>query len=155
MTPEELRTTTAAQTLTAHLRTKGLRCTIERYMVLQTALAMKGHFTTEELAGRLSADGYRVALATVYSTLPLLIECSFIRPLFVAGGVRLYETCIAGHHHLVCNVCGKIKDVRDSALDEHLRAKRYSAFTPQQFSITAFGICSACARKARKNKKEK
>ncbi len=157
MKADETLRSTAARQLTDYLRRSGRRCTPERYMVLASAEAMKGHFSVDELCVRLADDARRVAKGTVYSTLELLVECGLARRLSVAGATR-YEFALVSHHHLVCTRCGKIKDVRDSGLDEALRARRYSAFTPSAFSLVVYGICSACARKARRadsvNKKQ-
>lgn len=118
-------------------------------MVLASAEDMKGHFSVDELCARLNEDSRHVARGTVYSTMELLVECGLVRRLSVAGTTR-YEFAAVSHHHLVCTRCGKIKDVRDTVLDDALRARRYSAFTPSAFTLVVYGICSACARKARR-----
>lgn len=156
MTSDEIKETAGGRILTDFLRRTGRRCTPERYMVLATAEGMQGHFTVEELGAALDADGRRVAIATVYSTLQLLVECALVRRLRLDDGSAVrYELTEANHHHLLCTRCGKIKDVRDPALEELLKTRRYSAFTPAYFALSVYGICSACARKARKNKQQK
>lgn len=158
MTFENIRNTPSAKMLAEYLRSNGKRCTPERYMVLASAEGMTGHFTVDELCARLEADNRRVAVATVYSTLQILAECGLVRRLRIDDDAMRYEVTPGNHHHLVCMRCGKIKDMRDPLLDEQLRSRRFSAFVPVQFSLSVYGICSACARKARmlekKNKKQ-
>lgn len=155
MISDHIKDTPSAQILSEYLRRMHRRCTPERYMVLASAESLAGHFTVEELCERLSADNRRVATATVYSSLQLLAECGLVRRLRLDDGVMRYEVEPGNHHHLICTRCGKIKDVRDSSLDDYLRGRRYSAFTPSQFSLSVYGICSACMRKARKSDKSK
>lgn len=125
-------------------------------MVLEDALAVSGHFTAEELAKRMLDGGRRVALATVYSSLQLMVECGILHVLRLESGPVRYEAAQSGHLHLVCTSCGKIKDMRDATIAaDLLRGSRYAAFSPHHFEVSVYGICSSCVRKARRNKKKK
>ena len=150
MTVEQLKTGATAQVLTDYLLRTRRRRTPERYMVLASAEAMPGHFTVDELSQKLMAEGNHVATATIYSSLQILVDCGLMRRVRIADGAARYEMMPAEHQHLICTVCGKIKDVRDNELDKMLRARRYATFTPSYFSVTVYGICSSCARKARR-----
>lgn len=151
MTADEIKDTPSAQVLSEYLRRTRRRCTTERYMVLASAEDMRGHFTVEELRSQLLASGRHVATATVYSTLQILVDCGLLRRLRLVDGAMRYEAASpASHHHLLCLRCGKIKDVREPAIEEMLKNRRYPSFTPAYFALTVYGVCSACARKARK-----
>ncbi len=142
---------TSPQILEEYLRSHGKRCTPERFMILDSAQGMTGHFTAESLCERLLSEGKRVAVATVYSTLQLLVDCGLVRRLRINDGqATLYETAQGNHLHLICNRCGKIKDVRDTVLAELLSNRRFTAFTPTGYCLSVYGVCSACARKGRK-----
>lgn len=151
LTPEdEIKTSASGQLLSQYLRRSRRRCTPERYMVLSAAEAIPGHFTIESLTKMLSDSGRHVALATVYNTVQLLVDCGLLRRLRLSNDTAArYEVTTANHHHLLCTRCGKIKDVSDPALEELLKTRRFSAFTPESFALSVYGICSACARKAR------
>lgn len=154
MTADEIKDRASAQVLSEYLRRTHRRCTTERYMVLASAEAMSGHFTVEDLSAHLQANGRRVATATVYSSLQILVDCGLLRRLRLDDGAMRYEAASpTNHHHLLCIRCGKIKDVREPAIEEMLKSRRYSAFTPAYFALTVYGVCSACARKARKKQK--
>ena len=56
-----------------YLRKQGLKMTEQRRVMLKTALAHQGHFTSEDVHARLRAEGYsQISLATVYRTMKLL-----------------------------------------------------------------------------------
>lgn len=155
MTVEQLKTGSSAQILSDYLLRTHRRRTPERYMVLASAAEMPGHFTVEELSERLDSDGNRVATATIYSSLQILVDCGLLRRLRFDDGATRFEMMPSDHHHLICTRCGKIKDVRDNELGSMLRARRYSTFTPSYYTITVYGICSTCARKARRGTADK
>lgn len=120
-------------------------------MVLSCAETMKGHFTTEDVAKHLQAVNNNVALATVYSTLDLLVNCGILIARHFDSGVTYYEKASTPHMHLVCTACGKIRDLRDSGIDAIVANRRFSSFTPTRYAMTVYGLCGACAR-ADKNK---
>lgn len=155
MTTSHIKDSPSAQTLSEYLQRTHRRCTTERYMVLASVEGMSGHFTVEELRARLLSDGRRVATATVYSTLQLLAECGLVRRLRFDDDAMRYEMAPGNHHHLVCLRCGKIRDVRDAALEALLQGRRYASFTPAHFALSVYGLCSTCARKKRMPAKKK
>lgn len=140
---------------TDYLLRTSRRRTPERFMVLKCACQCQGHFTAEELCMNLSETGSRVATATVYSTLQLLSECGLVLMHRFGDGPARYEFSPGPHLHLVCNSCGKIKEVHDADLEILLLQRKYRAFSPASFSLSVFGLCSACARKNRKISKAK
>ncbi len=143
-----------------YLRSSGRRSTPERKAVLERVLAMPGHFSAEKLRESLYASGYPVSAATIYSTLELLVDCGLAaRHRFARGASEcmLYERITlgqraSGHHHLVCTACGKITEMRDPELTAMIKAKRFTAFEAQYFSLNIYGICGACKRKQRRRK---
>ena len=155
MAADDIKESASAQILADFLRRTRRRCTPERFMVLASAESMPGHFTVEELSAHLNANGRRVATATVYSSLQLLVDCGLLRRLRLDDSAMRYEATPSNHYHLLCLRCGKIKDIRDPQLEELLKGRRFSAFSPAYFALSVYGICSTCARKARKREREK
>lgn len=132
-----------------YLSRTGRRRTQERTMILECAVGISGHFTAEDIVERLTAARRPVAVATVYSTLQLLTECGLVSRHRFDDGATRYECKGSSHMHLVCSKCGKIKDVRDGTLDTLIRNRRFSAFTPESFELTVYGVCSACTKAAK------
>lgn len=154
MTAFTIPPTASAKTFAAYLRATRRRCTAERFMVLEAAERIKGHFTVADVSEVLQTEGIHVARATVYATIDCLVDCGLLRPLHIDASPVRYEASPSSHNHLVCLQCGKVKDMHDRELEDMLRSRRYSAFRPSYFTLSVFGICSACARRRRKAEKE-
>ncbi len=131
------------------------RHTPERDLVLGKALEWNKHFSIDELYQALSESGTMVSRATVYNTVELLCEAQILRRIHVdlrrVRYERLEKTNLI---HLVCNECGKIKEVRDNDLNAHMNARSFTAFHSSYFTICVYGICNTCARKKKKNRKQ-
>lgn len=155
MTAITIPPTASAKTFAEFLQRTGRRCTPERFMILEAIESLTGHFMVKEVCRILADQSRHVALATVYSTVQSLVDCGLVRRLHIDDGAVRYEVSPTSHHHLVCTRCGKIKDVHDTTLEDVLRARRYSAFTPAYFSLSVYGVCSSCARKARQTDSKK
>ncbi len=133
------------------------RRTAERYAILDRAMRAVGHFSVEALCDTLRDEDYHVSTTTVYSTLELLVDCGLVirhrfndrRSLYEKAPVSQGAQC---HHHLICTVCGKIKEMRDPELTQLIEAKRFPAFTPAYFALNIYGTCSACTRRKRRKK---
>lgn len=154
MNVESHKNSGASQILSEYLERTHRRRTPERFTILSAAESLKGHFSVERLCRVLEKDGERIARATVYNTVEMFLEAGILASRCFDGSTTVYELAGEAHHHLVCSKCGRVKDVRDPALDEYLRTRRYSAFTPAQFSLTVHGVCSACARRAKAGTKK-
>lgn len=129
-----------------------MRCTPERYAILSAVEGLVGRFGVEDIIERLSQSNYHVAMATVHYTLNLLTDCGIVRRFVVERGRYSYELAEPGqsggrHVHLVCNVCGKIKSVRDAELARSIAARSWTGFSPADYTLTITGVCSACRRK--------
>ncbi len=142
------------RTLTAFLQRTRRRRTPERYMVLDCIADGDAHFSADSLCTRLAEAGQHVSLGTVYNTIGLLMECGLVTEHNFGDGRRVFELAPTGHYHLVCTGCGKVKEVPDTALEALVAGRHYASFTPQRFSLTVFGICSRCARRTKKSKKQ-
>lgn len=149
MTGEKHKQDFALQKLTEYLARTCHRNTPERLEILEAARTLTSGFSVEELASAVEARGVRVSLATVYNAVELFVSAGILARYFGNRGAR-FEMLPANRHHLVCLNCGKIKSVKDQSFSEVLRARHYSAFTASYFEMTVYGVCSACARKAKK-----
>jgi Fur family ferric uptake transcriptional regulator len=145
---------TARQKFHEYLSSTGKRRTTERDAILDCVMTTSGHFSIEDLRDSSAQCGVRVSLATVYNTLELLVDCGLVMQHRFDNKMSRYEKMqgTSSHHHLVCTVCGKIKEVRDNEMLATIESKRYRTFYPSYFSLTIFGICSTCHRKAARDK---
>lgn len=154
MADEKLRNTVRIA-LTNYLSAKKMRCTPERFAILDKVAEFSHHFAIGELYGAIEADGYHVSLATIYNTISLLVDAGIVRRHHIDAGETQYE--LAGpvsHLHLICDKCGKVKEVRDAELASLIGGRAYSAFHAEWFRLYVHGTCNACLRRARRRKKQ-
>jgi len=95
---------------------KGLRRTIQREAIIEAAFGTKEHFSAEELLTMARLIEGSVSRATVYRTLPLLVESGLLRELDLGGDVKVYDPNFIEHpthNHLICVDCNKIIEFED------------------------------------------
>lgn len=96
------------------LYTQGLRVTSQRLAIFDAAYDMKDHFTADGLLDASRAIDPSVSRATVYRSLPILIESGVIREVDVAKDYKFYAT---NHDvktfkaQVVCADCEKIHEI--------------------------------------------
>lgn len=136
--------------LTEYLTSKGHRKTTERYTILQFIYESdEDHFDIETLYNAINKDKHLVSKATLYNTMDLLVDCKLIvRHRF--GNNAHYERAYNAdtHHHMICTVCGSIKELKDIAVKEVISAKKLPRFTMSHYSLYIYGVCGKCSRKA-------
>ena len=105
MIPEDIK-----NTFITYLKDNAHRITNERFLILDAALNMKGHFDADELYLQMKNDYINVSRATVYKTLELMNECLILTKHNFKGDRTRYETRIGRnpHYHIICVTCNKI-----------------------------------------------
>ena len=137
-----------------YLDAHNLRKTAERYVILNRIMNINGHFTIEELQQMLDSDCFRVSRSTVYNTVELLIEAKMLRRHVFEGMQAQYERITMPHTHLICTTCGKVKEVRDPNFAAFMNARRFNAFNTDHYSLYVYGVCSTCARRLKRAKRQ-
>lgn len=102
--------------LYGYLAGKGLRKTTQRDAIIEAAFSTKEHFSAEELLSMAKKIDASVSRATVYRTLPLLVESGLLRQLDLGGETAVYDPNFLDHpthNHLVCVDCRKIIEFED------------------------------------------
>lgn len=129
------------------LEQKGLKYTYERECIYDEVQKIDKHFNADNLYERFKKRGDRVARATVYRNLPLLLEAGVIQKSAGEGKRDFYEkTDSKGHHdHMVCLGCKKIIEFHSDEL-EHIQEKLSKEY---KFRLVfhdhrLFGYCEQC-----------
>ena len=100
-----------ARGLRTALRTRGLRRTPQRELVLQ-AVAELGHATPEQVAARVQRDAPDVNLSTVYRALDVLVDVGLVARGHLGQGAASYHLLEhADHLHVVCDGCAAMAEV--------------------------------------------
>ena len=128
----------------------GVRPTRQRVLVLEALAAETNDATAQEIHARLLAGGARIGLATVYRTLSLLNEHGIVDALMHHAGEACYRLCGEGHHHhLVCDTCHRVVEVRDCDVTPWLDdVAAAHGFTVSAHTIELSGTCADCSRAA-------
>ncbi len=102
------------------LSEKGLRKTIQRDAIIQAAFSTSDHYTADELLGMARTIERSVSRATVYRTLPLLVECGVLRELDLGKDYKFYDPNYIDHpthNHLICVDCNRIVEFEDRNIE--------------------------------------
>ncbi|MFH1134591.1 MAG: transcriptional repressor [Pseudomonadota bacterium] len=128
------------------LKKRGMRQTREREAIIREALSTDDHFDVDELFIRLKKkDG--VSKASIYRTIPLMIEAGLLAEVYLENGHMHYEHVFGRDHHchLRCRQCKKIIEFFDHRLGEIERdiSQRFG-FTGDEHKMEILGLCSEC-----------
>jgi len=132
-----------------YLERQRLRFTQERQLILEQAFVLKNHFRADDLLFQMIGNGYKTSKATIYRTLPLLVQSGLLTEIIDAQNQTMYEPVqgdIRPHAHLICVRCSEIIEFRDS----EIKAKQQVAcashqFQPLKYRHEILGYCAQCS----------
>jgi len=111
---------TAKKKFMAFLRSKRLRVTSQRQVIIDTAFGTEEHFTAEQLLTWSRKRDRSVSRATVYRTLPLLTESGLVREMDFGKDYKFYDPNYAHHphhSHIICGDCSKIVEFESEKIE--------------------------------------
>jgi Fur family peroxide stress response transcriptional regulator len=129
----------------ALLRGAGLRLTPQRLAIAREVLT-NNHPTAAEVFEALQDSFPTMGLATVYSTLNVMVEHGLLRPLAFEGAVR-FDANLAPHANLICTGCGRITDFEgchDVLQVLQARAGARAGFLLEEQRVDLYGRCWSC-----------
>lgn len=129
------------------IKTRGLKYTPEREEILREILSSREHFDVEEIYLRLKEKGQKISKASVYRTIPILIEAGLIQEVYRQGGRSYYEVTLEKrpHLHFICIKCNKVDEVGGEDLLRVInREKEKKNFFPLTYHLEIFGVCREC-----------
>ncbi len=127
------------------LASRGMRRTVQREAIIEAAFTTKEHFTAEDLLVMARRIEQSVSRATVYRTLPLLVESGMLRELDLGGDMKVYDPNFVEHpthNHLICVDCEKIIEFEDPNMEvmENCITRRLG-FSPASKALTIEAHC--------------
>jgi Fur family ferric uptake transcriptional regulator len=140
-----------------YLTANKCRKTPERYAILNLIYSESRHFDIDTLYNTMLERNFRVSRATLYNTMQLLQNCNLVLKHQFGQNITLYERAYSNdfHHHLICTHCNKVQEYKDVKLKIIIQNKKIKNFTPVQYNLYIYGLCSICARQLKKTKKKK
>lgn len=127
------------------LRTRGLKMTGQRKIILEVIFSNQDHFCVEDLHERLHGEGQSVSIATVYRLVNELVKGRFLRPIDTGTDRRHFDPNYPtnpGHYHILCKDCGRLIEFEDPCLDLRERALvEDHGFTADEFQVRVDANC--------------
>ena len=123
------------------------RNTRQKELVHEALKACDEFISAQELHRRLTGEGVKVGLATVYRQLNALVEAGQADTVRLEGQ-QLFRLCgdDGHHHHLVCTNCGKTVEIEPPSEDWLKGISQRYGFTLERHTLEVFGLCPDCRR---------
>jgi Fur family ferric uptake transcriptional regulator len=127
-------------------RPKPQRFTEQHRALVQHVFARHEHFDVEQLINELKAAGKQVSRATVYRTLPKLVDAGLLRRIeFGERTIYDHDYGYPFHDHLVCEKCNRIIEFQNDKLNELLQAVAGEhQFRAAGRTLVIRGVCAEC-----------
>lgn len=126
------------------LKSRGLRQTRERFVILDAIYGITGHTDADALYLRLQKQGHSISRATVYNTLTLLLECELVvRHQFGNSKAKYEPSFLFGQHdHLICLDCQHVMEFCDPRIQnvQEMVSDVY-AFKITRHALNFYGHC--------------
>ncbi len=142
-TPDELH-----EAFRQFLRQRGIKYTGARKKILDAVLDLTDHFEAEQILYLLKDRGLNVGKATVYRTLPLLVDSGILKQVRFDVKQAHYEHAFGEgpHDHMVCRRCSRIVEFGSEevvALCEKIARQHHFHVISHRFQLT--GLCWECS----------
>ena len=132
-----------------HIRKSGLRMTRERKDLVELILALKGHFSADQVLEKMRKIRISGSRATLYRLLPVLVKAGLIEQILLSEGQTQFEVTWnrAHHDHLICSECDSMIEFQDNTIEILQReiANKYG-FELKHHVMELVGRCSKCQK---------
>jgi len=137
----------APEELTRAFREQGWKVTPQRQLLFRLLHGNEVHPSAEALYAVASAQMPGISLRTVYQTLTDLVAMGELRRLDLVPGSARFDPNVERHHHLMCSVCGDVRDVYLDPTDDPARSPLDGAdgFVVDTADVVFRGRCARCA----------
>ncbi len=132
-----------ASKLKDKLREKGLKVTPRRLSILEAIVKLDTHPTAEEIIKFIRKGNPKIATATVYKALNIMVERKVINKVVTERDITRYDAILEPHHHLYCTESDRIEDFVDAGLNEmiehYFERKKIPGFKIEDVKLQIIG----------------
>jgi len=122
-----------------------LKLTPQRKAIFDVIKNSSDHPTAADVIDRLAKEGQHFAYGTVYNSLKYLTEAGLIHELKLGDAASRYDGNTNDHHHLQCQICGRIDEVGHLLPSQWLKNIEVETdYTIQSNQVILKGICKSC-----------
>ncbi len=126
-------------------RRRGLALTVQRRTVFEELASRRDHPTADQVFDAVQQRLPSLSRTTVYRVLETLVETGFAQKVHHPDAVARFDPVTERHHHLVCETCGRLVDLDDSAVPQvPLPDPAGTGFHIRDYSVSFSGLCSNC-----------
>lgn len=131
--------------LTERFRARGLKVTPQRQAIFRVLHGSQVHPTAEAVHAELVREMPTISLRTVYQTLNDLVGMGELLSLDLGTGSARFDPSLEAHHHLVCDMCGKVTDLDADFPGVGVPVGQEHGYTISSTQIVFRGRCDTCA----------
>jgi len=131
--------------LTELFRDRGLKITPQRQCIFRLLHGNEAHPTADAVYAVARAEMPTISLKTVYQTLNDLAAMGELHLLDVGTGAARFDPNVdAQHHHLVCDGCGKVRDLHVDFPSVLVPRGQAQGFAVRTAEVVFRGLCDDC-----------
>ncbi|MHB1487300.1 MAG: Fur family transcriptional regulator [Acidimicrobiales bacterium] len=130
--------------LTSLFRSKGRKVTPQRQCIFRALQGNDSHPSAEAIYAAVRVEMETISLKTVYQTLNELAEMGEIAILDVGRGAARFDPNARTHHHLVCERCGRVRDLEADFSFLSVPAGQDQGFAITGAEVVFRGLCQEC-----------
>jgi Fur family peroxide stress response transcriptional regulator len=131
--------------IVAAFHDRGLRCTPQRYVVLDYLARHPVHASADEIYRAVNRADPRASRATVYNSLHALAEAGLVRQVRLEGKSVRFDANVERHHHFVCEQCGRVEDIHWFDFPRLRRRSQLGARVIRDYEMILRGTCESCS----------
>jgi Fur family transcriptional regulator, peroxide stress response regulator len=131
-------------TIKQSLDAGGLRCTPQRYAVMDFLMGQNRHATAVEIFEAVNRVDPRSSKATIYNNLRDLVQAGLVREVAVEGRAARFEIQGEAHHHFICDRCGNVEDMEWYDVPRPA-SRSLGKRTLRECELIFRGLCAKCA----------
>ncbi|MCU6710890.1 transcriptional repressor [Paenibacillus sp. J5C_2022] len=143
------------------LMENGYKLTTQREIIVRVLLENeRDHLSAEDVYMLVKEKFPEIGLATVYRTLELLADLQIVAKMNFGDGVARFD--LRGHdhehmhHHLICQHCGALDEIKEDWLTElEERVEREYGFKVLDHRLDFIGTYKECSNEECKRKSDK
>ncbi|HEX9970326.1 MAG TPA: Fur family transcriptional regulator [Acidimicrobiales bacterium] len=125
-------------------RSRGLKVTPQRQCIFRLLHGNDAHPTAEAVYAAARAEMPTISLKTVYQTLNDLADMGELHVLDLGTGSGRFDPNVDAHHHLVCERCGKVRDLYADFPAVQVPRGKAQGFRIREAEVVFRGVCNEC-----------
>lgn len=138
----------SVEELTTLFRASGRKVTPQRQAIFRALEGTDEHPSAEAVYAEVAAEMPTISLRTVYQVLHDLADMGELHQLDLGTGSARFDPNLGPHHHLVCESCGRVRDLMTDFPDVQVPASAGGGFEVSATEIVFRGVCAECAAAA-------